>query len=75
MKEKSYVCNICERRFSRKSNAFRHNATIHYDLATIERDSLQQLKDKPRRKSSAKHFKQMHRFNMKYGRKKEIDSY
>lgn len=75
MKEKLYICNICEHRFSRKSNAFRHNLAIHNNLGTIVRDPSLQVKNKPRGKEYTKDFEQTKRFNSKYQTQKENDSY
>lgn len=75
MKEKPYYCNLCERRFSRKSNAFRHNSTTHNDLATIRRDSPQQLNYKFGIKTNSKQSKQTKRFNAKYRIQKEYYLY
>jgi len=49
MKE-NYILNICKRRFTRKSNAFRHNSNVHDDLGTIVRDSIKLRSDKSRKK-------------------------
>jgi len=35
MKSKSYICTMCKHKFTRKSNAFRHNFTVHSDLGKI----------------------------------------
>ena len=35
MKSKSYLCMRCKSKFSRKWNAFRHNLTVHSNLAEI----------------------------------------
>ena len=35
MKSKSYICMECKGQFSRKGNAFRHNLTVHSNLARI----------------------------------------
>ena len=35
MKSKSYLCMSCKGKFSRKWNAFRHNVTVHSNLAKI----------------------------------------
>ena len=35
MKSKSYLCMRCKGKFSRKWNAFRHNLTVHSNLAKI----------------------------------------
>ena len=35
MKSKSYLCMSCKGKFSRKWNAFRHNITVHSNLAKI----------------------------------------
>ncbi|TVP41184.1 hypothetical protein [Candidatus Nitrosocosmicus arcticus] len=35
MESKLYYCSMCKRKFRRKWNAFRHNLTVHSDLAKI----------------------------------------
>ena len=35
MESKSYICNMCKRKFSRKWNAFRYNIAVHSDLSKI----------------------------------------
>lgn len=41
---------MCKRRFTRKSNAFRHNSNVHDDLGTIVRDPFKLRSDKSRKK-------------------------
>lgn len=72
MKEKLYFCNMCDRSFSRKSNAFRHNSNIHHNLATIIRNSPRQLNYKLGiNNKHAKQSKQTKRINSKYRIQKE----
>lgn len=36
MVNKHYTCSFCNKQFRRKWNAFRHNTSVHHDLAKIE---------------------------------------
>lgn len=61
-----YTCSMCKGRFSRKGNAFRHNLSLHDDLATIRRELNstmieQQNKKKTMQKNFTKRFRHIHK--------------
>lgn len=51
MKDKPYSCSLCNTRFNRKWNAFRHNERVHNDLARIENKQSMVLKNSKRKPS------------------------